>query len=91
MNFEDALRTQLDADPSVSRRAKKLREVLDSRPSRRRTRVLERLERHAAAHLGRDVSEVDDWSPNKVGAVDWKKIIDLLIQILPLILALFGL
>lgn len=61
--FEAALRENLEAQPKQRRRAKRILAVLDERPSRRRTRILERLEMHARVELDFDG---EDWS-----AVDW--------------------
>lgn len=80
--FEAALRQNLQAQPKQGRRAKRLLEVLDQRPSRRRTRILERLELHSRVELD---FEGEDWS-----AVDWptmlKTILDLILRLLPLFL-----
>ena len=80
--FEEALRDNLVAQPAQRRRAKKLLELLDGYPSRRRTRTLDRLERHARASTE---FRGADW-----GALDWssllKTLIDLLLRILPLLL-----
>ena len=80
--FEQALRENLEAQPTQRRRSARILEVLDSRPSRRRTRILERMEKHARAEAG---FQGKDW-----GAVDWpsllKSILDILLKLLPLFL-----
>ena len=82
LTFEEALRDNLLAQPTQRRRAKKLLELLDGYPSRRRTRTLDRLERHARASTE---FRGADW-----GALDWssvlKTLLDLLLKILPLLL-----
>lgn len=88
MTFEQGLQAQLDSDDSLRQSAfgKRARRVLDlplSNP--RRKRVLARMEDHARVHIG---YQGKDWSTVK--AVDWKSIIELLIKLLPIILALFG-
>lgn len=80
--FETALRESLEAQPQQSRRARRLLDVLNSRPSRRRERVLARLESHARAETG---FRGKDWS-----AIDWpsvlKTLLDILLKLLPLLL-----
>ncbi len=72
MPFEDALREALDASPDQSRRARKLRDVLDSRPSRRRARIMSKLEAHAEAHVRTERGLVG--ATDAVGAIDWSKV-----------------
>ncbi len=97
-NFAVELRAQLEADPKLSRRGKRILEILKSRPSRIKTRRLERMERHALAAL--EVGDLPS-SPTpqamEVGAIDWStidwsavigKILDVLLKLLPLLLAL---
>ena len=88
MTFEQGLQAQLDADPTFAKSAtgRRMARVLAlPANNQRRAKILKRMESHAEAHMGKPVS---DWS--KVGAFDWKSILDLLAKILPLILALFG-
>lgn len=72
--FEHGLRNALESDPALSRRGQRILAVLNARPSKRRTRRLERMERHARAHFG---GEVGDWSD-----FAWGTFIDVLIRIL---------
>jgi hypothetical protein len=80
--FEQALRENLEAQPKQRRRARRLLEALDARPSRRRDRMLARMEAHARAETG---FKGKDW-----GAVDWKTILgsllEMLLKLLPLLL-----
>ena len=82
MNFEDALREHLEADPKLRRRGKRILAVLNGRPSKRRTRQIERWERHARVELGlaaeafpNDVAF--DWS-----TIDWAKWLGIIIQLI---------
>lgn len=89
MNFENVLAGQLAADPDLRKSAfgRRVSRVLALPKSNlRRAKVLARMESHAIAHLGKTPS---DWS--RVSAPDWQGIFALLMKILPLILALFGL
>lgn len=88
MDFETALRAQIEVSASRRRRARRVLEILDSRPSRRRTRQLARMERHALAALDSDA---------KIGAIDWsaidwakvfEKILEVLLKLLPLLLVI---
>ncbi len=79
MNFEDALREQIEARPRLGLKGRRIRAILDARPSKRRTRQLERMEAHAAAVVGKPAGAID-WS-----AIDWAKLFE---QILALLLAL---
>jgi hypothetical protein len=91
-SFEGSLRVHLEkAGPEKKRQTRKLRELLDSPPSRRRTRLLERLERHTIAHLqaeGKLGNEATfgaiDWS-----TVDWNKILDFVMKLLTMLIPLF--
>ena len=83
MTFEQALREQCEKTSDRKRRAKRILAVLDSRPSKRRTRRLERMERHAAAELGRDASEIGDWSE-----IDWSKVFEMILKVLLTLLPL---
>ena len=74
MTFEQALRQQLEATPDRKRRGKKLLALLNSPKSKRRTRKIERLQRHAEAHIGR---EPGDWSD-----IDWASLFDTLLKLL---------
>lgn len=77
-----------------TRRSKRLLEIIDARPSRHRTRVLERLARHAQSYLYgvgvfTDVNSSElAWT--EVKERDWEKffegLIKLLTAILPMIL-----
>lgn len=101
MKFEDALRQNLEAEPNLKRRGKKILEVLDAKPSRARTRRINRMERHALASLDPKqlaklnvpatalVSSEDglgiDWS-----TIDWgkaiEKLLNVLLKLLPFLL-----
>ncbi len=87
MDFEAALREQCEERGGL--KAKKILKVLNMPESKRRTRIIGRLESHARVHL---VSEgavgaegAIDW-----GSIDWNKfftgLIQLLTTLLPLIL-----
>lgn len=94
MDFETALREQLNARPKSrfrGRWAQRLLKLVNGPPSAKRTRILARLESHARAHL---VSEgmasatgAIDWS-----SIDWNKVFDTILKILmallPFLLAL---
>ena len=81
MNFEDALRDQIESRPRLGLKGRRIRAILDARPSKRRTRQLERMEAHAAAVVGKPAGAID-WS-----AVNWpalfEKILAVLLAILP--------
>ncbi len=87
MNFETALREQIESRPKLGLRGKRILAILDAKPSKRRTRRIERMERHAAVAAGFTNTVGIDWSQ-----IDWKKLFDtileLLLKFLPLILAL---
>lgn len=90
MNFEAALQSRLDNDAALRKSitGKRIARILALPESnKRRARILARMEDHAAAQIGK-AGQAVDWG--KVKAVDWTAIIDLLVKILPLLLALFG-
>lgn len=88
--FEQRLQAELDAGRIDRRSAfgRRVTRVLNSTNANRKARVLGRMEEHAIVHLGGDPNAELDWS--QVKTADWKSIIDLLIKLLPLIMALFG-
>lgn len=86
--FEEALREQFTLKRGGKRLTlweKKLKKLLDAKPSARRTRLLNRMEGHVRVALGKSPTEAIDWSK-----VDWNKVFDfimkLLLAILPLLL-----
>lgn len=91
-SFEGALRVHLEkVGPDEKRRTRKLRELLDSPPSKRRTRILERLERHTIAHLQAEGKLANnatfgaiDWS-----SIDWNKVLDFIMKLLTMLIPLF--
>jgi hypothetical protein len=89
MEFAEVFKKQIESR-KATRRSKKLLEVINSKPSRSRTRILERLERHARVHLeGEGVALTNGWEG--VGERDWDKFFDgllkFIMKILPLLLA----
>lgn len=99
--FEQAFREQLLADPKLKRRGRRLLAIIDGPASRRRTRRLARMERHALACLDEKqllalkVPATVLADPNGLSAIDWSKIdwkkvfmtiLETLLKFLPLIL-----
>lgn len=84
MNFAQALRQQI-VDGGFRVRGKRLLAIIDGPHSRRRTRILERLERHARVQMGFGEKQKIDWS-----TVDWGKLFEELLKfflaILPFII-----
>jgi hypothetical protein len=90
VDFETALKEQFAArmgGKRLRRWERNLKELLEAGPSKKRTRILQRLERHARAALDLDARAAIDWS-----AIDWDKVFDFVMKvimaILPLLLAL---
>lgn len=82
--FEDNLREQLEAQPKLRRKAARILAILNARPSKRRTRRIAAMERHAKAELTEDnmgaqfaASGEIDWS-----AVEWQTILLTIVQVL---------
>jgi hypothetical protein len=86
-DFASNLQAQLEADPDLKRRGRRLLKVLQEPDSPRKARIVARMEAHARAHLEMMGMEAIDWS-----AIDWKSIIEgllkVLLALLPLLLAL---
>lgn len=83
VTFETAFREQI-LSRKQTRRAKRILAILDAPPSRRRTRQIARMERHAAAAIEHDGARgAIDW-----GAVDWGKFFDTILQFIMAILPL---
>lgn len=90
--FEDDLRAGLESTPVLKRRAKKILDLLDSKPSKKRTRRIAALERHFWAHLSSAGVMDTPWSDNidwGAEAIDWAKWLPIILKILALILTLF--
>ena len=83
-SFEGNLKAALMADKSLSRRGKKILAIINGPRNKRRERILNRMERHALAHMGAGADGID-WS-----TIDWAKVIEgllkLLLMLLPLLL-----
>jgi len=79
--FEEALRDQIETRPETIR-SRRVLNVLDMEDGPRRTRILNRMERHAIAHL-----EIKG-EPGKIDwqNIDWQKVFDILLKILSMIL-----
>lgn len=82
-DFATVLRTEI-VTRKATRRSARLLKIIDAKPSKRRTRILARLEAHAAVAAGGEVGKID-WS-----AIDWTKLfnvlIELLLKLLPLLI-----
>lgn len=94
MTFAEAIKKQI-IERKQTRRGKRLLDIINDKPSRRRTRILDRLERHARLQLEdigyKKAATIDDWS--EVSEKDWgaffQKLFEFLMKMLPLILPLF--
>lgn len=91
-NFATELKAQLLAQPKMGRRATRILNIIDARPSRRRTRQLTRMESCAIGTIAQPTVLIAaigdsgfDWS-----MIDWFQflgpIISTLLKLLPLIL-----
>lgn len=84
MTFEEALGEQLRAKKRLTFWEKRLLKLIDARPSKRRTRVLERLRAHAATALEiKGDPAAIDWSK-----IDWAKVLDFVLKIILALLPL---
>lgn len=91
-NFADGLKAYLTqaqaADTEVNLFADRqtLLDFLNSPPSKRKERILARMERRARTELGLTHNEGQDWS---AAAIDWSAIISWLLPLLLMILKAF--
>ena len=86
-NFDEALYAQLQEKPRLTLRERRLMNILELPESHpRRQRALEDMEERVREHFG--LGDVPDWTQ---AAVDWDKLLQLIMTLLPLILKLFGL
>ena len=81
-NFAAELTAQIAALPKRGHREKRILAVLNMPDSRRKRRILARMERQAAAYLCVPVAEID-WSK-----VDWGKVLGTILKILVALLPL---
>lgn len=88
--FAEVLREQVAARANKrSRPVRRLRRLLDAKPSRRRDRILARMEAHARVELAeRGLVVGEDWGAVKER--DWKSFFDGLLKFLLALLAAFG-
>jgi hypothetical protein len=91
VNFETALRAQVEKRPRLGLKGRRILSVLNSRPSKRRARILARWEEVATAAVHAQAGT----DPGKTGAIDWENIdwkklfqtiLELLLKFLPLFL-----
>ncbi len=75
--FEDGLRNALEADPALSRKGRRILEILNAPRTARRARRIARMEAHARVFLGKDAPQYSDWSD-----FDWSSFIGILVRIL---------
>ena len=81
-DFETELRKAIEADPDLKRKGKRILKVLDMRPSKRKERILERMEAHVRATIypegvNTGSSAEFDWS-----TIDWTKLLGVIVQVL---------
>ena len=96
MTFDEALKQQLLKHKRTRGNAGKLLVLINEKQSTRRTKILDRLERHARVFLKdhgyKNVEEINDWSG--LSDKDWDKFFDSLLKfltaILPILLAFLG-
>lgn len=84
--FEQGLQAKLDDGTIKGAAAKQVKRVLSIDNPKRKARVLERMERHARAHMGVGDSKSVNWT---AGEIDWPALIAMLMKIITMILALF--
>lgn len=90
-SFKTELMKQIDANPKLakSKLGKSLNAVKDHDDGPFAKLAWQIMENRAKKKLGYDASDKVDWA--NVSAVDWGKLMEMLMAILPLILKLFGL
>lgn len=85
-SFEHNLREQILKTAPRRRKSARILAVLDAKPSKKRTRTIDRMERHARAALEGDANlngRAIDWSK-----IDWAKVFDIILKILTALLPL---
>lgn len=84
MRFEDALRDQLERDPALSRRGRRILAILNDVPTVRRARKIARMENTVRSSLGVGATAAVEWAE-----IDWKpfiqQLLELLLKLLPLL------
>lgn len=75
-DFREALIEQLESTPSLRRRGKRILDILKGPKTRRRDRIVARMETHTRLVIGEADAEVD-WSK-----VDWKSVIEIVLKFL---------
>lgn len=78
--FASALGAHLDEKPKLSFLERRLKKILDAKPSKRRTAILQLMEARARDRMGFGATEKIDWS-----AIDWAKILDFLLKLLAIL------
>lgn len=84
VTFAAGLGGYLAGKPKLNIWQKRLKKVLDARPSTRRTWFLKALEARARDHLGVSATAAIDWS-----AINWSELLTAILKFLLMILPLF--
>ena len=82
-SFAVGLRDHLATKKKPTLLQRRLKRILDARPSKRRSAILEALETRARDKLGVGATEKIDWD-----SIPWDKILSFLLQLLTILLPL---
>ena len=89
-DFETHLRAALETAPAEKKRAKKILQLLDTARPARKARILKRMEQRVRNEFGFSEAEPVDWKAAFELPAWLKTVLDILIKLLPFLLALFG-
>lgn len=84
MTFAQGLGAHLESKKKLTFWDRRLKKIIDAKPSKRRTAILERLEREARTKLGKSGVAKIDWS-----SIDWKAVLSFIIKLLMMLAPLF--
>lgn len=84
VSFAQGLGAHLESKKRTNFWERRLKKIVDAKPSKRRTAILERLEKEARVKLGVSAVAKIDW-----GNIDWKAVLSFIIKLLMLLAPLF--
>jgi len=84
VSFATGLSDHLAGKSKLSFWEKRLKKILDAKPSARRTKILNALESSARAHLGVSAAEKIDWQ-----SIDWQKVLDFILKLIMILAPFF--
>ena len=78
--FAEGLSSHLAGRKKLTFLQRRLQKIVDARPSKRRTAILQLMEERVRDKMGFGATEKIDWS-----SIDWNKVLDFILKLLAII------